>query len=197
MRRTDAGGLRVVPALLLLAALAVGACNKARTPEEAYRRLSQAVRAGDAGALFDALDQKSRWAWMTVQKSHREATDIILSNYPDGVERTRELKRFERGATLGSARALFAEAVGQGALASLGAAVGDGARFEVAADGASATAVLPSGAHFPLRRGDNGSWGYAGFADDAEQRQTRALADVAQVRINAADYERAAARAGR
>src|ERR1700755_445974 len=84
-----------------LAALAVvGAfgCAKARTPEEGYRRFCKAVTAKDAPALFEALDQKSRWDWMTVQKSHREAYDIILSNYPEGPARDREVHRFERGA---------------------------------------------------------------------------------------------------
>lgn len=193
-RRTFAG------LVLALGALTTGeaGCRKARTPEDAYRRFSKAVAAGDAAALFDALDQKTRWAWMTIQKSHREATDIILSNYPEGAERDRELRRFERGATLGSARALFAEEMGQPALPGLRAlAVTDGARFELAPDGESATALLSSGARVPLRRGDNQSWGFAGFAAESEERQNRALRDVDQVRLNAADYERAAARAGR
>jgi len=182
----------------VVAALALaGGCNRAKTPEEAYRRFSAAVTAEDGSALFDALDPKSRWAWMTVQKSHREAYDIILSNYPEGHERERTLRRFERGATLGSGRQLFIEEVARAELPRLRALVGEGARFEVAADGQSAAAVLPSGARAALARGSNGAWGYAGFADDAEERQRRALGDVALVRTSAADYERAAARGTR
>ena len=134
-----AGGVALAVALALaLAGGATGCRSKAKSPEEAYRRFAAAVGAGDGTALFDALDLRTRWAWMTVQKSHREAYDIILSSYPEGPGRDRELRRFEHGATLGSARKLFAE--------------------------------------------------------DAEERQVRAIHDGELVRTNAADYERAAAR---
>jgi len=183
---------RVLAAVAVVGTLG---CTRARTPEEGYRRFCKAVTAGDAPALFEALDQKSRWAWMTVQKSHREAYDIILSNYPEGLEREREVRRFERGATLGSGRAAFVDEVGQRAIGGLRPLCTGGARFETAPDGASATAVLASGAQVPFRLGpEDKSWGYAGYADDAEDRQKRALADVEQVRTSAADYERAAAR---
>lgn len=185
----------VVAAALLAGA---GGCRGgAKTPEEAYRRFSRVVQAGDAAGLYEALDQKSRWAWMTVQKSHREAYDIILSNYPAGRERERELRRFERGATLGSARELFIEEVGRAALPGLRALVGEGARIESASDGETAVAILPSGARAPLKRSPRGGWGFGGFAEDSEDRQKRALGDVDLVRTSAADYERAAARGAR
>src|SRR4051812_33742619 len=76
-----------VPMLIVLAiaALAAGGCRqKAKTPAEAFKRLTTAVNAGDGGALFDALDQQTRWNWMSIQKFHREAYDIVLSNFPEG-----------------------------------------------------------------------------------------------------------------
>lgn len=184
--------------LVLLVSLSLlGACGGARSPEAAHQKLCRAVAAGDASALFEALDQDSRWHWMTTQKANREGYDIILSNYPEGVERERQLRRFERGATLGSGRALFVEEVGQSALPTLHDVCAPDTRLELAGDGASAVAVAPSGKRWPFRRGSRGSWGYAGFADDADDRQKRAVADVEQVRLNAADFERAATRAGR
>lgn len=176
--------------------LAQASCGGPSSPEAAHRNLCRAVAAKDASALFKALDQTSRWHWMTAQKANREGYDIILSNYPEGVERERQLRRFERGATLGSGRALFVEEVGQAALPTLAEACVPGGRFETAADGTSAVAVVPSGKRFPFLRGTHG-WGYAGFLDDADDRQKRAVADVEQVRLNAADFERAAARAAR
>lgn len=190
-------GKLILLATSVVAGMGAGACSKARTPVEAYARFRAAVEAGDAGALFDALDKKSRWAWMTVQKSHRESYDIILSTYPEGAERVRELRRFERGATLGSARDLFVEEVGRAALTKLPRPLPAEAHFQTAPDGGNAFAVLPSNLTLPFRRGPDGSWGYAGFADDAEERQKRALGDVDMVRTNAADYERAAARNSR
>jgi len=185
--------------MALCAALGTGACSKARTPEEATTRLCQAVAAGDAAALFDALDTQTRWDWMTVQKSHREAYDIILSNYPEGAERAHELRRFERGATLGSGRALFVEEAGRAALgdARLREACAPGARLERGPDAHHAALIGASGARAPLLLGPKDTWGYAALAEDAEDRRRRALADVDQIRSNAADYERAAARAGR
>ncbi len=182
---------------LVVAVLALGGCHKSRTPEEAFHRLERAVAAADVEEFFDALDQRSRWAWMTVQKSHREAYDIILSNYPEGHERERELRRFERGATLGSARALFAEEVGRAALEKFPKPFPAFVRVNMEADGQNALAVLASHLSLPFRRGPDGSWGYSGLADDAEERQKRALGDVDVVRKNAADYERAAARNAR
>ena len=185
--------------MALGAALGAGACNKAKTPEQAQDRLCQAVAAGDPAALFEALDTQTRWDWMTVQKSHREAYDIILSNYPEGTERDRELRRFERGATLGSGRALFAEEAGGAALADtrLRDACAPGARLENGPDPHHAAIVAASGTRAPLLFGPKETWGYSALSEDAEDRRRRALADVDQIRLNAADYERAAARAGR
>src|SRR4029077_12840848 len=95
---------------LVIAALCVGSAgcrHKAKTPAEGYKRLSVAVNAGDGGALFDALDQETRWNWMSIQNFHREASDIVLSNYPEGEIRERETRRFEHAATAPSARDLF------------------------------------------------------------------------------------------
>lgn len=196
-RRTPNGTAWRATIAAIAVMVALPACNKPRTPEEAFRKFARAVDAGDPAALFDVLDQHSRWAWMTVQKSHREAYDIILSNYPEGAEREREQRRFERGASLGSARALFAEEVGTAALAKLPKPLPALVRINMGSDGENAFAVLASHLSLPFRRGADGSWGYAGLADDAEERQKRALGDVDVVRANAADYERAAARNAR
>jgi hypothetical protein len=199
-------------------ALHVGAgCRRqARSAEQALARLQNVVANRDPAALFDVLDQRSRWAWMTIQKSHREAYDIILSNYPEGPERDRELRRFQKGAVLGSARALFAEELGQAALAQLAsplspvqrfetvaaaptpaaAAPGDG-RDPVSAEEPEREAILTDGTRLAFRRGPDGSWGYSGLARTSAERQNRALHDVELVRASAADYERAAARSGR
>jgi hypothetical protein len=48
-----------------------------------------------------------------------------------------------------------------------------------------------------FRRGEDGSWGFAGLASLAEEEKRRATADLELVRTDAADLERAATRAGR
>jgi hypothetical protein len=188
---------------LVLVAWAVGAlagCHRtAKTPAEAYQRFSAAVTARDGGALFDSLDQATRWAWMTTQKYHREAYDIVLSNYPEGPERERESHRFQTGATATSAREMFRAEAAPGVLPMLVPLVAADATIEGAADAPDgrAAAVLASGARVPLARGEDGGWGFAGLAKDAKDQEMRAFHDLEVVRSSAADYERAATRAGK
>jgi hypothetical protein len=185
---------------LILAALlvSVGGCRKgSKTPAEAYKRFAAAVTAGDGGALFDALDQDTRWSLMTVQKWHREAYDIVLSNYPEGPDRERERRRFEEAATAPSARELFMRTVAPRLIPLLvPLALGD-APVEMGPGEDRAAAVLASGGRVELARGKDGGWGFAGYAKRAEEDKNRAYNDLEVVRASAADFERAAARAGR
>ena len=57
--------------------------------------------------------------------------------------------------------------------------------------------MLASGARVAFERGKNGDWGYAGLAKRAEEDKNRAFHDLEVVRASAADFERAAARAGK
>jgi len=185
---------------LLIVALAAsaGGCRKgAKTPAEAYTRLAAAVTAGDGGALFDALDQETRWNWMSIQKFHREAYDIVLSNYPEGEIRARETRRFEHAATAPSARDLFIVDMAPAVLPMLRPLVLGGAPIEAGATPDVASAVLASGARVELRRGKDCRWGYAGLGRRAEEDKNRAYHDLELVRSSAADFERAAARAGK
>src|SRR5215471_4450702 len=133
---------RLLALVTLLAAAGAGCGRKAKTPEEAYRRLVAAVNTGDGAAFYDALDQPARWAWMSVQKWHREAYDIVLSNYPEP-EREREKRRFEPAATATSGRELFKTDAAPRVLAVLRPLPATGARIELAPSGTEAVAVLP------------------------------------------------------
>jgi len=184
-------------ALVALPMGAAGCQHKSKTPEEAFQRFAAAVTAGDGAALFDALDQQTRWDLMTIQKWHREAYDIVLSNYPEGPVRDREKERFERAATAPSARELFRTDAAPGLLPTLAPLAAGIPRVEAGAAAGQATAVLESGGRVPLARGDNGGWGFAGLAKRAEDDKNRAYHDLEVVRASAADYERAAARAAK
>jgi len=179
-------------------AAAIGGCrHKAKTPAEGYKRLAAAVTAGNAGALYDALDQETRWNWMSIQKFHREAYDIVLSNYPEGEIRERETRRFEHAATTSSARDLFIADTAPKLIPMLIPLVLGGAPIEAGPGDDMASAVLASGARVPFRRSKDGDWGYAGLDKRAEDDKNRAYHDLEVVRASAADFERAAARAGK
>ena len=186
-------GLAIV-ALLLPAA---GCGQKAKTPAEAYKRLTAAVNAGNGGALFDALDQETRWNWMSIQKFHREAYDIVLSNYPEGEVRERETRRFEHAATAPSARDLFIMDAAPTIMPMLRPLVLPGATVENGPTEDTAAAVMGSGMRVELKRSGSGDWGYAGLGKRAEEDKNRAYHDLEVVRASAADFERAAARAGK
>jgi hypothetical protein len=183
--------------MVALAGASAGCRHKSKTPAEAYKRLTAAVTAGDGGALYDALDQDTRWNWMSIQKFHREAYDIVLSNYPEGEIRQRETRRFEHAATAPSARDLFAMDAAPNILPMLRPLVLSGAPIEAGATPDDAAAVLASGARVELHRGKDGGWGYAGLSKRAEEDKNRAYHDLEVVRASAADFERAAARAGK
>lgn len=186
-------GAAVAVTLATLAALS-GCARGPRTPEEAYARLSEAVSQQDGQLLFAAVDQDTRWAWMSVQRSQREAYDIVLSNFPAGA-RERALRRFEEGALAESAAALFARRAAKAALSSFGGPLPAQPTFTT--DGAVATTVLPSGRKLEFRRVSRRSgWGYAGLLAEAKDLERRAFADLEQARTSATDYERAAVRSG-
>ncbi len=183
--------------VLLASAVTVAGCrHKSKTPEEAYQRFAGAVRAQDGAALFDALDQSTRWDLMTIQKAHREAYDIVLSNYPEGPERQREKRRYEPEATAPSAREFFKNQTAPGLISTLKAVVAGPAKIERKDDN-EVEAVVASGDRLPFARGQDGSWGYAGLQKQTTEDKNRAYHDLDVVRASAADYERAAARAAK
>lgn len=181
---------------LLFGALAVVAGNGCSrgpsTPEAAYQKLVDAVRANDAARLFDALDAETRWAWMSVQRAHREAYDVVLSNFPEP-ERDQVLRRYEDGAKAESAADLFAKRHGAAAIAALRPRLPDGVNFTVQGDQASTPGKDGAPLWFHRLKG----WGYRGLYDEAKTLEKRAVADLEGARTSATDFERAAARSGR
>lgn len=178
--------------VFIAAALTVAGCKQgAKTPEEAFQRLSTAVQGRDGAALYGALDLDTRWSWMTVRRAQREAYDIVLSNYAEGPERDQHARRFEAGALAETEAALFAEQMTADRWVALARALpAQPPSLTIEGDRASAPGLT-------FHKGSDGRWGYAGLADEAEERKRRATADLEQMRTTAADLERAATRAGR
>jgi hypothetical protein len=185
--------------LLLLVCASCGA-RGARTPAEAGARLSAAVAAHDSAMLWNALDQDTRWSWMTIQRAWRECYDITQSVVPEGPERIRLIARFEPGATSENAQALFTKMLAPedwaAAQALLSAA---GSRLpELTPSGETGEIATTAGA-LVFRKAHNRywGWGFSGLADRAEQVKRTASADLERMRSDAADYERAATRGAR
>ncbi len=186
---TSFGGLLF--GLVLGLVLAACSARAPKTPGAAYEKLAAAVDNADAEALFEALDQETRWSWMTVQRCHREAFDVVLSNFPEGEDREKKLRRLEAGASAETAADLFAAKSGAAALAALKGRLPDKPDLKVHNNEALATAKAGSALRFLQIEG---RWGYAGFAAEAEEVKRRAVADLELIKISATDYERARAR---
>lgn len=186
-------------ALLVMTCAGCGA-GRASTPAEAHARLAAAVAERNGAKLWNALDQDTRWSWMTVQRAWRECYDITQSAVPEGPERTRLLARFEPAATSEDAQTLFAKMLTpedwtttQTLLAAAGAR-----QPELAPSGETSTIAMDSGSLL-YRKAHNRfwGWGYSGFAERAEQLKRTAHGDLDRMRKDAADYERAATRGAR
>jgi hypothetical protein len=196
-------GIRVgLLACLLVALGAAAGCKRgAKTPEEAYHRLVEAVKAKDPDRLYRALDLETRWSWMTIRRSHREAYDILLSNLPEGPERDRATRRFEAGALSEDEASLFREHLTDERWHDLGAGLDGVAPTLRPVPGPEqeneVQAELTPGRSLRFRRGPDGRWGFTGFAALAEEEKRRAIIDLEIIRSNAADLERAASRAGK
>jgi hypothetical protein len=189
------------PLFLLLFAAALGCGPKgAKTPAEAHARFTAAVAARDPANLWNALDQDTRWSWMSIQRAWREAYDITQSAVPEGPERARLLVRFEPGATSENAQTMFArmlEADEWKQASTLLAAAGS-QQPELTASGETAQLATNAGLLVYRKAHDqHWGWGYSGLAARAEQLKRTASADLERMRSDAADYERAAARGAR
>jgi hypothetical protein len=187
---------------LVFALLAATRCGPghARTPAEAHARLLSAVATHDSTRLWNALDQDTQWSWMSTQRAWRECYDITQSAVPEGTERARLLARFEPGATAENAKALFAAMLSPDdwKLAETLVAAAGAAQPQLDPSGESARIDTPKGS-LVYRKAHNRywGWGFAGFADRAEQLKRTASADLDRMRTDAADYERAATRGAR
>jgi hypothetical protein len=188
--------------LLALPVVMLSACwhRGSKTPAEAKARLAAAVAARDPARLWDALDLDTQWSWMTVLRAGRESYDITLSNFPEGQERERMVRRFQPAATSENAAALFAKSLGAEMWTNLAgqlAAAGDLAPV-VNAAGTEAEILWPGG-RLLFRKASRSlfGWGFAGLAAEADARKRVANGDLEALRTNAADWERAAARGSR
>lgn len=84
--------------LLLGVALAQPGCRQDpwhHSPEAALAALGRAIERGDAGGIFYALDERSRWSLATLARTHARAVRAIDRAFP--VEaRAQALSRFVR-----------------------------------------------------------------------------------------------------
>jgi hypothetical protein len=150
--------------------------------------------------LWNALDQDTRWSWMTIARAWREAYDITQSVVPEGPERTRLLARFAPGASSENAQTLFAKMLTPEDWTTSQALVSAaGPRLPEPSPSGETSEIATSVGALVYRKAHSRfwGWGYSGLAARAYQIRRTASADLDRMRRDAADYERAATRGAR
>jgi hypothetical protein len=172
----------------------------AHTAADAHARLTAAVAVHDSTKLWNALDQDTRWSWMTIQRAWRESYDITQSAVPEGPERTRLLERFNPAATSENAQALFTKMLTPEDWTSTQALLtAAGSRQPTLTPSGETSEIATEAGILVYRKPHNRywGWGYSGLSARADQIKRTASADLDRMRSDAADYERAATRGAR
>ena len=163
-----------------------------RTAEGAYARLARAVSEDHLETAFAYLEDDARDACYTVQRSRKEASELVASSSPEP-ERTEVLARYKIEAEAGSGAALFARIAAQrGWTARLDKDLSGVARIE--SDAARATVVTVRGTRYTFRRQRDGGFGLTMFTAELVTDGNRAARDLDVVRSAASDYRRSNAR---
>lgn len=186
-------GLLVVGVLAVALAVLVAALWQPfpsdRTAEGAYVRLARAISEGHLETAFAYLEDDARDACYTMQRSRKEARDLVAASFPEP-ERTDVLARYKEEAEAGSGAALFAQiADKRGWTARLHKDLSGVARVET--EGDRATVVTARGTRYTFRRQRDGGFGLTMFTAELVTDGNRAARDLDVVRKAAEDYRRA------
>lgn len=179
----------VVLVVVLLVAALWRPYPSARTAEGAYMRLARAVTEAKLETAFAYLEDDARDACYTVQRSRKEARELVAASFPEP-ERSEVLARYREEAEVASGAALFAlVAVRRGWDARLRKDLSG--VVDVESDGDRATVVTARGTRYSFRRQRDGGFGLTMFSAELVTDGNRAARDLDVVRKAAQDYARA------
>jgi hypothetical protein len=138
----------------------------AENPTQAFQSFQAAIRNRDRATLWQALDQPTRGHWQLAWRARRAACELLATFPPDRVQADPDLRALQPTPPPGPAD-LFAASVTDAELVRLGEDINPTAPM----------VSLVSEARFPTKLGDSlpfrktatSGWGYAGFADRAQQ----------------------------
>jgi len=138
-----------------------------KSPEQAAAELQRLARAGDAGGVYELLDQDSRWSLMSIHKDQHAICALVRASYPKE-RQARELERCRLADRARDAKAMFAAYARQEAL--LAKLAGQAPpRAELCQDGAG--------------------WRYCGLRAELERLKVKTARDAASIRENAEAFK--------
>jgi hypothetical protein len=174
---------------LLSALLGCTGCADHRSIRDSLAVAADAVEARDAERLFDALDERERFALWGIVQARRQARQLIEAEYPDA-DREEALSALgdaaEATATTGAA--LFAHRCDQGCVADFARWVGAPVSQVLVGDEIEVTTVRGHTLH--MHAGKNGQYGIVWNWPELSEEVSQASRELTQIQENAAVYRR-------
>ena len=156
----------------------------APSPEEAYAKLAEASKAGQAGVIYDLMSTTSRWAVMSIFKDQKTMCGLIQEHYPAD-RQAAELRRCKGAYEAKDERAFF-EVMARELdlfkslkhLGKMGTVSKKDKRAEIGG-GADKVAFCQ----------EEKGWGYCGLEAWLERIKVRTARDLTSVKENAAAFK--------
>lgn len=164
----------------------VSACGpNLRDERGALAAAADAVAQRDSAALFRVLDQRARFSLDAIVTARRAARQIVEQSYPAS-EVAAAVAALGDAAAVENGAALFGERCGEPCLSAIGEGIA--APRTVALEGALARITTVRGDTVLLYHADDGSFGLVWHSDELMREKSRAFAELALIKRNAAVY---------
>jgi len=174
---------------LLFSLLGCTGCADHRSIRDSLAVAADAVEARDAERLFDALDERERFALSGIVQARRQARQLIESEYPDA-DRAPALSALGDAGqvTVTTGAALFARRCDQDCVAGFAERVG--APISQVQNGDEIEVTTVRGHTLHMHAGKTGQYGIVWNWPVLSEEVNQASRELAQIRENVAVYRR-------
>jgi hypothetical protein len=179
----------IVAVITLVGGVALSGCFEPdpHTVRGTLEIAARAVEAGDARALYEAIDRRSTDALGSIVKDRARAASVIRADYP-AEERAAGLAELGDALDVKDAAELFAKRCKASCVAAIGAQLG--APTAQTARGDELEVKTTRGGSLRLHRAANGVFGIVWNTQALFDERRRAAHELIQIRANAAVYRK-------
>jgi hypothetical protein len=151
---------------------------------------AEALEANDPQALFETLDERTRYAMSATVNARKDARTVIETDYPEA-EKPRAFAALGDAAQVATAAELFARRCRKSCLASFAELVGAPATEVQQGDEVVVTTVRGRTLH--MHAGHDGRYGIVWNTQIVSEERARASRELKLIRDNAAVYRKRSA----
>jgi hypothetical protein len=178
----------IVAVITLLGGVGLGGCQPdAHTVRGALAIAARAAEAGDARALYQAIDRRSTDALGSIAMDRERAATLIRADYPQEAAPA-ALRALGDALDAKDGAELFARRCPASCVAAIGAQLG--APVAETPRGDEIEVRTARGATLRLHRGENGTFGIVWNTQSLFDERRRAARELIQIRDNAAVYRK-------